>query len=1042
MEQTLVEEPVFVGRRDVLNKLKEKLKYLKQSKGSAVFIGGEAGIGKTRLVEEFIKNAGRIKVIRAWCLPEQLEPLFPVKVAFRKSGIQHLIEGKTPPLVLSVYLINRNGILISKVERTETNLDPDIFASMLKAVSEFVKDSLSMMDILANGNINVLGVGKYKIIVESNDYLSIAVIIKGEMNEMLINDMRNFLSDIGEKLQGWDGTVDKVKYLRPKLGWFIKSGKYDGKFLVDDPKVKQQNIFDNILLGFKRLSMNSPLIFFIDDLQWADPTTLALLHYLSRNLRENRVMIIGTYRPEDISGEGNHPLKRLIANMSREGILEVINLDRIDMKNVKKLVKSLIPQLEFDEKFLERIYQETGGVPFFVIELIKYLIEKESIVPDVKYTPKKFESEEIPTKIKDVVKRRLDILNSDDREILECASVIGEEFPSDILAEVLAIPRINLLRRLGLIERKYMLIHYSQGKYRFDHAIIREILYNEMGVELRREYHRMVADTLVESFGESIDEIVGEVAYHYYMAGDMKASKYLIMAGDRAKEMYANEEAVRFYSYALKVVTDEERIKIYEKLGDVYLSMGEFEKSIEYYDRVIDGTDDNVKKAKIHRRKAVCYERLSNYNEALKEIETSSNLVKNIKDEYVKNQILRALFLIKMGEYKKGLPIAEKYGPELEKIENIDEPELADLYTSVGSCFGVVGNYKKAMKYFQKSVEICERSEDMMGLARAYYDIGIAYHNMGELDKAKNFYEKCLEINENIGAPWGLLEIYNNMGTLYRDIGNYRGAMEYYKKSLNISEKIGSPYEMGISYHNMGFTLYCLGMLEKSLEYYEKSLKIAKELNDRIGIALNYYDMGTVYHDFGDYQKAMELYKKSEKVYNELGDRWGLAYLFSAIGCLLKNMEKYKEAGDYLSKSMELAKSIDIKEPYLMALICLGELHIVEGMDDAEDILSELQELTHKVGIKDLIAMGERVRAMHLSSLGKFKEAEDAYKKAISMFQEMGAEKEISITAFYLSNLLHKKGDPSWKKLINKSYDYFVKNNMRFWANKCKEIIE
>ena len=617
-------------------------------------------------------------VIKAWCLPEQLEPLFPIKTALRGGELQHLVEGRAPLLILSVYLINRDGILISKVERGESNLDPDIFASMLKAVSEFVKDSLSMMDIMAGQTINVLGIGEYRIIIESNDYLSLATIIKGEMSEMLVEDMRNFISGLGDKLRKWDGTVETVEDVTRNLEWFIKSGKYDGKYLVDDPKVKQQNLFDNILLGVKRLAENSPLIFFIDDLQWADPTTLTLIHYLSRNLRESRVMIIGTYRPEDISTEEGHPLNKLMANMSREGLLETINLDRMGKEEVEKIVKSLIPHLEVDEKFLSRVYGETGGVPFFVIELIKYLIDKGYIVPQVKYVPREVEERDIPTRIRDVIKRRLDLLDSESREILECASIIGEEFPSDILAEVVGIPRIHLLKRLGLLEKKYMLIRYSQGKYIFDHAMIREILYNEMGVELKREYHRLVADTIVEHFTENIEEVVGEVAYHYYMAGDSRAAKYLIMAGDRAMDMYSNEEAARFYSYALKVVTDEERIDLYKKLGDVYLSMGEFEKAIEYYDKVIEKSKDNVLKAKIHRKKAVCYERLGDYHKSIREIEMSLKLVENIKNEYVKIQIPRAFLYIKMGEYKKGISIAEEYGPELEKIEDIDDSELAE----------------------------------------------------------------------------------------------------------------------------------------------------------------------------------------------------------------------------------------------------------------------------------------------------------------------------------------------------------------------------
>ncbi len=1043
MEAGLVGAPVFVGREWALDYLNEKLGSAREFRGSTVFIEGEAGIGKTRLVEEFIKDAGEVKVIKAWCLPEQLEPLFPIKTALRGTDLQHLMEGKPPPLIISAYLMNKDALLIAKAEREESNLDADIFTSMLSAVSNFVSDSLSMMDIAAEGGINVLGMGEYKIIMEGNDYLSLAVIIRGEMNEMLVEDMRNFLSELGDRLRNWDGNMDAVANIKPKLEWFIKSGRYDGRYLVDDPKVRQQNMFDNILLGLKRLSANSPLILFVDDLQWADPTTLTLLHYLSRNLQDSSVMIVGTYRPEDVSMEESHPLRRLIANMSREGLIEVINLTRMDERGVEEIIRSMVPNLELDEKVVARIYRETGGVPFFVIEVVKYLLHNGYIVQDgERYVMREIEAEDIPTRVKDVVKRRIDALDQDDRDILECAAVMGEEFSSDILAEALGIPKIRLLKKLGNIKRKHMLIRYSDGKYRFDHAMIREILYSEIDLELRKEYHRLVADTIVEHYGGSVDDVVGEVAYHYYMAGDQRASKYLIMAGDKARDMYSNEEAARFYSYALKMVSGEEKISLYEKLGHVYLSQGEFEKAIEYYDMVIRDTEDDLLKAKSHREKAVCYERLGDYSMALREIEKSINLVGGIREEYIKMQIFRAYLHIKAGKYKEGEAIVVRYEPEMKNIEGVEDSELADLYTLLGACFGDVGNYDKAKEYLRKALEVSDRAGNLLGMAHSYYDLGIAYHNTGYLNEAMGFYEKCLEIYENIGDPWGLIEIYNALGTLHNDMGKYSEAMEYYKKSLKIARRVGSLYVMGIVYYNMGANMYRSGKLGESLTYYKKSMELASQVNDRIGIAMNYNNMGYVYHDFGDFEKAMELYRESEKIYNEIGDKWGIASVFHSFGCLMKDMGEYSRAEDYLLKSMELAKSIGVMEAYLQSLLCLGELRVITGKEGVEDVLNEFEEIARRVGIRTLIAKGKMVRGMYLAALGKYVEAEELYRKALSTFEEMGAKKEASITSYYLGELLLKMGDQSGRKFVEMSCDYFGRSGMKSWDDRCRELID
>ena len=233
----------FVGREKEFEKLKYLIGDVINNNGRVVLISGEAGIGKTRLVEEVIKEAEKMKfkIIRAQCLSESLEPLFPVKEALKNAGLSHLIY-RTPPLVLSVYLINKAGLLITKVEREESGIDPDIFASMLQAVASFVQDSFSMMGKEGAG-LNTLGYGDYRIIIQRHGNMSLASVIRGKESEFLIDDMKKFLVEVGNKLDSWDGSAEEAMPYAYKLRHFIESGKYDGKPLVEDPKLKQENLF-------------------------------------------------------------------------------------------------------------------------------------------------------------------------------------------------------------------------------------------------------------------------------------------------------------------------------------------------------------------------------------------------------------------------------------------------------------------------------------------------------------------------------------------------------------------------------------------------------------------------------------------------------------------------------------------------------------------------------------------------------------------------------------------------------------------------------
>ncbi|MDG6221590.1 MAG: ATP-binding protein, partial [Candidatus Thermoplasmatota archaeon] len=266
-------EPEFIGRQQEFSFLEKKLQDIQQSNGATVLLAGEAGIGKTRLVTEFFSSAKDAKIIRGWCMAESLEPLMPVREALRSAGLQHLVSGAAPPRVASAYLMNEAGLLIAKVEREESGLDPDIFASMLTAVGTFVQDTLAMMGDGQHGGLNSLGYGKYRILVQTHKGFSLALVMEGMESEFLVDDMNRILLSSAKDLVGWGGDMAGTEKDSAKLAWLIESGKYDGAFLVDDPKLRRENLFDNILLGIQRATEQQPMIIFLDDLQWADPTT-------------------------------------------------------------------------------------------------------------------------------------------------------------------------------------------------------------------------------------------------------------------------------------------------------------------------------------------------------------------------------------------------------------------------------------------------------------------------------------------------------------------------------------------------------------------------------------------------------------------------------------------------------------------------------------------------------------------------------------------------------------------------------------------------
>jgi adenylate cyclase len=959
MEDWAFRQPELMGRGEELDTLSEALSGALEGKGSTFLICGEAGIGKTRLVSELIKKAAGqdVRVIIGWCLAESLEPLMPIKTGLRESGLEHLIAGDPPPMVVSAYLMNQAGMLIAKAEREETSLDSDIFAGMLQAVGNFVQDSLSMMDKADGSALNSLGYGEHTILIQTAGDISLATVIKGTNSEFLIDDMKRTLTETGDRCANWSGDEKEASEVIPKLSWFIDSGKYDGRFLVDDPKMRQENLFDNVLMGLRRASMKRPLLLFLDDLQWADPTTLNLLHYLARNTRSDRILTLGTYRPEDVirSEDGRpHPLETAMQNMSREHLFERIELKRLGPEDTKGMINSALGEMDFDEGFFEKAYKETEGTPFFVLEVIKLLMENRAIVPGEDGVWKlvlDIEGLDIPSKVYDVVKRRLDRLIQEQRDLLECASVIGQEFSTDILERATEMRRITLLKNLSEIEKNHQLILFLQDKYRFNHAKVREVLYNGMGEELRREYHKIVGDTLEELFTDRIDDAVSDLAYHYSEAGDGKAKDYLVKAGDRARARFANEEAIRFYLSALQLMeTEDEQKHIHENLGKVLAHIGEMDGALDHYDKAYEFEKDDVKKADLHIQISNIHERKGDY--------------RGVMEECVKG---------------------------LELIGDKDIPERADLLVVKGSVYLRIGEFDNCIEFASQGLALAEKLGSRLHVAKAGQVLGVVYIFKGEFDTALEHLTIALDTYEEIGKITPTIPILSNIGLVNRDQGRFEEARKLFERANEIAEKIGDKWGISSSLNNLGLIYRDTGDQDRALELFERGLSISRMMDDKYSIALRYYNIGEVHMNRDEMPEALDYLKKALAIFLEVDSKRNIIETHINLAFAHMKIDDLDSALTHATVAVDISVEIGARGVEPMARLCLARILVDlkelgkagEELEETSKVLKEVEDRQQLAGLH--FQYGRLYKARREPERAKAELV-----KALTMFREMG----------------------------------------------------
>ncbi len=1056
-EDFALQTPELKGRDRELDILKQYLGEVFKGRGKTVFIAGEAGIGKTRLVEEAASHAENMgfRVIRGWCLADNMEPLMPVREAMRYAGLQHLVSGAPPPKVISAYLTDQNGNLIEKAEREETSMDTDMFGSMLEAVQTFVKDSLDLMGETGEGKLSGITYDKFNIFIESMGQFSLAVVLEGKESEVLIEDMASFLDRANENLNSKSGNADELN-----ISWFTDSGKYEGVHLVDDPKIRQENLFDNVLLGLQRLSENEPVMVFLDDLQWADPTTLSMVHYLSRNINNHRIMLIGTYRPEDIleshktsKGRGeitgfsrsisetsvdeSNVMSTTLKNMSRENLYEEIKLKRLDIENTQQVIDSSLGEEDFDDRFIQRIHEETGGNPLFIMELLRMLIEEGHIQHiDQWELVKPMDDVHLPSKVYDVIVRRLDRLDREERDIMTCASVMGDEFNSKVLGEVLGIKRINLLKVLNKIENTHQLIHSSQKKYYFDHSKIKEILYDSINQELREEYHKIIAETYEDVFQDDIDNVIYELAKHYYLGKSHEnAFRYCQKAAENAEEVYANEQVIETCEYLLNILDEgDEKESLQKELASIILE--EKEDIPEDEEPKITTVKEKID---ILFKMGECLERIGQMDRSEEVLNSALELAsENDIDKRTIKALIKTSEICKFkGEYDHGI---SKLNSAREMcLGSSYDDLLCDVYGKISSFLTTHSKYEEALEYSDKMLDLAEKLEDEELISKAYGNIGSIYYGFGDINESKKYYHKKLDLLEKRDDLQELGYTLSNLATIYLRSQDYEQSKEYSFQALPIAEKTGDKMMYHNIYGKLGIIYSELGDITKGLEYYNKKLSLAKKVGDKKSIAYVSNNIGVIYKDMGEYEKAMEYYEKDLSISEELGDKKGAGITIGNIGTLHKLLGNYEKAEEYFDEAISRGREYKAMDLLCSFLQDKADLYFLKGdLEDAMELNKEAREIAKEIGFKEVITSTGILKYKIIAQL-----EEDGVQKAVDGLEEMlnGDLSELS-KADVLFELYNISGDEKYRDKISKLYNEQTDEKLSTALKKYIKYIE
>ena len=417
----------LIDREEELNQLKEHLEDAIAGNGSTVLISGEAGVGKTRLMEEFLNYSATkgINVLAGSTASDTIYPFHILSKALEKEIEKPLFQDQEYISFTAIFAVDRSGLLIAQASSEADGLDADIFAGMLSAVQDFVRDSFDSTGEQRTG-LGRLEYGDMKIMIEHGPHLFLTAVFHGSEHPDMKNLLRTTVNTIEEEfreiLSSWSGNMADVAPIQEYI-----SSLANARFLVrrDLEGVKLENerirIADEVLEILRSLSGDRPLVLLLEDLHWADESSLFVLNYLSRNITGEKILLAGTLRPE--MGEG---LQTAMENMSQEGKLVLMPLVQLGSGSVSSLVEAVHPDHKFPESFIDHLASACGGNPFFVIELLRHMKEEGNISEGILIS----QDYSIPGSVEEVVQRRLENLDPEAIALAEYASCIGRTFES------------------------------------------------------------------------------------------------------------------------------------------------------------------------------------------------------------------------------------------------------------------------------------------------------------------------------------------------------------------------------------------------------------------------------------------------------------------------------------------------------------------------------------------------------------------------------------------------------------------------------------
>jgi len=581
------------------------------------------------------------------------------------------------------------------------------------------------------------------------------------------------------------------------------------------------------------VAKDQPLLIALDDLQWADSSSLAVLTKVLLQHKPARVFFLLIYRSDFEAPKEWNQLTRF-------------DLGLMPQEERKQLINLLMDARQFLPEVRDRITSQLDGTPYYLVEVIRSLrarlgkdaVQQLSLAEDMKNW--------VPRSLREMLQARLDALDVHRKTVLQCAAVIGQRFTletlelydhiqEDLVAKLLTLKSLEYIEDLPLPQ---------ELQFAFRHHTMREVTYQSLLESQRRELHRVIASRL-ERQKKQKDDLHHLLAYHYDKADENeKAIHHLVRAGIQASEAGALPEAVYDFESALKridrsapgEIAREEKLTVLFHLGRLYRYKGEKEKALRANEqaRVV------AQKLRLGREGilidielALLLGQTGDYTRAKSAVTRAEKKARRLKDSSLIAHALniRGLCAWNQSDWEEA---RKAFAQSNRFLSARTDPALSsDIKNNMALLDWKAGDLASAETLLKQAIPLRKKVGDRFKMAITTMNLGIVREQLGRMKNAERAYQDAISVAASIQFVQVLSAAHANLANLYLTREEYPNALKESALSLELAEGSGDRRSAAIACENLALSNLGLGHLEETRRWIDEGKEIARKLKDK-----------------------------------------------------------------------------------------------------------------------------------------------------------------------------------------------------------------